>query len=83
MKKIVIVILLIISTITFCDTSARGRTSRAPKHLKTTPNLETENAWSSTLESNIYQETTYLNLEIDYSGFNGWDFSIALYNIPV
>lgn len=81
------IILLIISTTVFCDTTERGRTSRSrarvPKHLKVTPNLETENVWSSTLESNIYQGTTYLNPEIDYSGFNGWDFSIASYNIPV
>lgn len=65
------------------DTHAHSPHPHAPKRLRVTPNLVTEDAWTVNLESNTYQGTVYLSPMIDYSGKNGWDISIATYNIPV
>lgn len=93
MKKLITNILILFvlsSSIGVCDEQShtksrashkKGHTQHAPRRLKTKP-IESEDAWTATLESNIYQGTVYLNPYIGYSGFNGWDISISSYNIP-
>lgn len=62
---------------------SRHKGHHAPKHLDNHPNLMSEDAWMFGVESNVYADTTYIGPSISYSGYNGWDVSIASYNIPV
>jgi hypothetical protein len=81
--SVCILIIIPLNCIYADNTTHTHHAPHAPKRLRVIPNLVQEEAWTINLESNVYQGTVYLSPQIEYSAKNGWDFSVASYNIPV
>jgi len=51
--------------------------------VDTNPNTEDTDVFTLTSEANLYQNSLYENLDLDFSSSDGWDIQLASYNIPV
>ena len=67
-----------------------GKSKNPKSHKKsslnkvdTTPNLQDNNIFTLTSEANLYQNSLYENLDIDFSSTGGWDIQLSTYNVPV
>ncbi len=83
LKNTILCVLLLSPINAFCGEGAHTGAHHAPIHVDTTPDLNDNGEITTTLESNIYQGTTYLSPSIAISTKNGWDVGISTYNIPV
>ncbi len=63
--------------------TTHGGRQHPPIKINTTANPDDTGVFTTTLESNIYQGSTYLTPSANYSNTNGWDFSLSSNNIPV
>jgi len=51
--------------------------------VDTTPNLQDSDVFTLTSEANLYQNSLYENIDIDFSSTGGWDIQLSTYNLPV
>jgi hypothetical protein len=89
LKNVLISIVLLCGVIPSFSYAVKNTDSKANKKksslnkVDTLPNFDDTGVFTLTSEVNLYRNSLYENLDIDFSSTNGWDVQLSTYNIPV
>ena len=82
-QSLIIIFCLFVLSFNFNVYAKGGGKGHHFRKLDTTPRDSESGTIAVTVESNIYQGTTYLSPVVDFSLNGGWNIQVASYNIPV